>query len=91
MIRAEIALVALLGACVAADSIAWENQGNQYNTDAYGHGVHSDQYGRAYQTQPGTEIKNNTYGFGNHSDQYGKPVHPKPMNSVPNYGWSYGN
>lgn len=91
MIRAEIALVALLGACVAADSIAWDDPNNVYTQDAYGPGVHSDQYGRAYTTQPDQQIRQNTYGFGQNSNQYVQPMQPKPMNSVPNYGWSYGN
>ena len=57
--------------------------------DAYGYGVHSDQYGRAVTiqpkndysngyTDPGLKIKENKYGYGQHSDQYGRPVTIQP-------------
>ena len=57
--------------------------------NAYGYGVHQDQYGRAVTIQPNTgysngysdpglKIKENTYGYGQHSDQYGRPVTIQP-------------
>ena len=58
---------------------------NTIKENAYGLGVHSDQYGRAvkYEVQGGStgefiKVKQNTYGPGIHSDQYGRPVRTRP-------------
>lgn len=58
------------------------NTTNDYKPNAYGHGVHSDQYGRSFrwETQdgqviaPNTKVTPNGYGHGVHMDQYGRPV-----------------
>lgn len=50
--------------------------------NAYGHGVHKDQYGRAVTIQPKNnsysnpllKIQENKYGYRQHSDQFGRPV-----------------
>ena len=57
--------------------------------NAYGPGIHMDQYGRAVKIQPKShsssdpflKIKENTYGDRSHSDQYGRPVTIKPYGS----------
>ena len=55
------------------------------NENAYGLGVHSDQYGRPVRYSvpngvPGETLKvqQNAYGLGVHSDQYGRPVRTEP-------------
>lgn len=56
-----------------------------YQEDAYGPGIHSDQYGRPFkwqtqdgQSDPFLKVKPNAYGPGIGSDQYGRPVKAVP-------------
>jgi len=61
------------------------NTSNGYKPNAYGHGIHSDQYGKPFQwaTQdgkvisPNTKVTPNVYGPGVGMDQYGRPVKKK--------------
>ena len=54
--------------------------------DAYGLGIHQNQYGRPVTLRPDfgyvegeqLKIKENGYGLGVHMDQYGRPVREKP-------------
>jgi hypothetical protein len=54
--------------------------------NAYGPGVHMDQYGRAVTLRPGwgnddtgnLRIEQDAYGPGVHMDQYGRPVYSQP-------------
>ncbi|MBN2512537.1 MAG: hypothetical protein JXB18_06325 [Sedimentisphaerales bacterium] len=54
--------------------------------NAYGFGVHSNQYGQPIRLRPDygyvpgetLQIKENAYGLGVHSDQYGRPVREYP-------------
>jgi hypothetical protein len=54
--------------------------------DAYGLGVHSDQYGRPWKSEPGQELKKDAYGLGVHSDQYGRPIQQKPPTASQPFG-----
>ena len=73
-----------------SSAYGWDDPLNVYQQDAYGLGVHSDQYGRPYTTEPGIQLQQNTYGLGQHSDQYGRPVHPKPY-PPQDYNYDYQN
>ena len=50
----------------------------QLQQNAYGPGVHMDQYGRAIHSQPELQLRPNTYGPGMYSDQYGRPSTVQP-------------
>ena len=59
----------------------------ELNENAYGLGVHSDQYGRAVKyidantnkpCGPLTKIQPDKYGLGGHADQYGNPIKVVP-------------
>jgi hypothetical protein len=71
----------------AAINEPYYQQDTYYKHDAYGLGVHSDQYGRPvkWEVQGNPEadtsllrVQQNTYGMGVHSDQYGRPVRLRP-------------
>lgn len=87
--RNVIALIAvmLLTGCIKTTSplgsSLYETGTSDFNKDAYGLGVHSDQYGRPVTVQPAHGSGNTSdsyiqtrdaYGPGMHSDQYGRPV-----------------
>ena len=44
------------------------------DTNRYGLGAGSDQYGRPFRHNPTLELRQNQYGPGIHSDQYGRPL-----------------
>ena len=59
---------------------------SEIKVDHYGHGVHSDQYGRPtsfevvgqpYENTSHLQVQQNAYGLGVHADQYGRPVRTK--------------
>ena len=76
-------ILALLFVAVSFNVHSEQNNSTlRFNQNAYGTGVHSDQYGRAYQTEPNIRLQQNTYGPGQHSDQYGKPVKVNPYGTT---------
>jgi capsid protein len=73
------ALIAVLRVAAQPDY----NYNGNINTNAYGYGVHSDQYGRPtsfevvgqpYENTSHLQVQQNAYGLGVHADQYGRPV-----------------
>ena len=76
------ALIAGLRAAAQPDY----NYSGNVNSNAYGYGVHSDQYGRPttfevvgqpYENTSHLQVQQNAYGLGVHADQYGRPVRTK--------------
>lgn len=77
----------------SSSAFAWQDQDPNYGNiqqDAYGPGVHMDQYGRPVQIAPAyprygnqyndsyIQVNPNVYGPGVHSDQYGRPIRTQP-------------
>ena len=60
---------------------------NTLRPNAYGPGIHANQYGQAvtvapdFGGQPGEmlQLKQNAYGLGVHMDQFGRPVRESPF------------
>jgi hypothetical protein len=77
--RLIMLLAALVTMPVAAEEL-------DLKKDAYGLGVHSDQYGRPWKSEPGQELKKDAYGLGVHADQYGRPIEQHPPQPGKPYG-----
>jgi len=89
-----IGLVLILALSGCASSETWLQEetssggyksSNSYKKDAYGPGVHMDQYGRPFEwtpkdgqkVEPWNNVKPNAYGPGVGMDQYGRPVYQR--------------
>lgn len=63
-----------------------EPQENGLEIDAYGLGVHSNEYSQPVKLRPDfgyvegehLEIRQDAYGHGVHADQYGRPIREQP-------------
>jgi hypothetical protein len=63
------------------------NENLELKKDAYGYGVDSDQYGRAWKrSDPNMDLKKDAYGLGVHSDQYGRPIQQQPPSAGQPFG-----
>ena len=84
-----IAVIFSIGFMYGESTFAYDYSNSTIQKEnAYGLGVHMDQYGRAVTIQPKNnhtgytnpllEINENQYGYQNHADQYGRPVTIQP-------------
>jgi hypothetical protein len=78
--------ILIFAGCYSVDSASTYSPRNTITPNAYGPGIHMNQYGQPVQLKPDfggvygeqLRITPNAYGLGVHMDQYGRPVREVP-------------